>query len=174
MTIFFTFSIDFYAKHSDFLNRMSVIKDIIGIPTKDLLQRMIVSFSHQSCAIEGNSLGSAESQIIWEKMNQDYNIDDLQREGAQLPEPKSLLDKPGKEIKVVEIRNHLLATHYLYNILLLKSEQKINMDNIKKIHCTLLEDTLHERISALGRIQQVGMFRTVSVQALGYCLSGKF
>ena len=64
---------------------------------------MIVSFSHQSCAIEGNSLGSAESQIIWEKMNQDYNIDDLQRE-------------------VVEIRNHLLTTHYLYNTLL-KSEQ---------------------------------------------------
>jgi hypothetical protein len=84
---------------------------------------MIVNFSHQSCTIKENSLGSAESQIIWEKMNQDYNIDDLQHDEAQLPEPKSLLDKPGKEIEVVEIRNHLLATHYLYNTLL-NSEQK--------------------------------------------------
>ena len=112
---------------------------------------MIVSFSHQSCAIEGNSLGSAESQIIWEKMNQDYNIDDLQRE-------------------VVEIRNHLLTTHYLYNTLL-KSEQEMNVDDIKKIHRTLLKDTPQERVNLWGNIQQAGMFRTVSMQAAGYHLT---
>ncbi|CAG8644977.1 4124_t:CDS:2, partial [Paraglomus brasilianum] len=161
---------DFYAKNSGFMDEISVIKDTIEIPVKDLLQRMIVSFSHQSCVIEGNSLGSAESQIIWEKMNQDYNIDDLQREGAQLPEPKSLLDKPGKEIEVVEIRNHLLATHYLYNTLL-KSEQEINIDNIKKIHHTLLKDTPQERVNAWGKIQQAGMFRTMPMQAVGYHLT---
>ena len=98
-------------------------------------------------------------------MNQDYNIDD---EEAQLPEPKSLLDKPGKEIEVVEIRNHLLTTHYLYNTLL-KSEQEMNVDNIKKIHRILLKDTPQERVD--GKIQQAGMFRTVSVQAAGYHLT---
>ncbi|CAH1765438.1 18123_t:CDS:2 [Entrophospora sp. SA101] len=163
-------SIDFYAKNSGFLDEISVIKDNIKIPAKDLLQRMIVSFSHQSCVIEGNSLGSAESQIIWEKMNKDYNIDDLQHEEAQLPEPKSLLDKPGKEIEVVEIRNHLIATHYLYNTLL-KSEQEINVDNIKKIHRILLKDTLQERVNVWGKIQQAGMFRTVTMQAVGYHLT---
>ncbi|CAJ0627401.1 2350_t:CDS:2 [Entrophospora sp. SA101] len=161
---------DFYARHSCFMDEISVIKDTIEIPVKDLLQRMIVSFSHQSCVIEGNSLGSAESQIIWEKMSQDYNIDDLQREGAQLPEPKSLIDKPGKEIEVVEIRNHLLATHYLYNTLL-KSEQEINIDNIKKIHRTLLKDTPQERVNVWGKIQHAGMFRTMPMQAVGYHLT---
>jgi len=101
-------------------------------------------------------------------MNQDYNIDD---EEAQLPEPKSLLDKPGKEIEVVEIRNHLLATHYLYNTLLLKSEQEMNVDDIKKIHRTLLKDTPQERVNLWGNIQQAGMFRTVSMQAAGYHLT---
>nr|CAG8511433.1 6970_t:CDS:2 [Entrophospora candida] len=162
--------LDFYTKNSGFLDEISVIKDNIEIPAKDLLQRMIVSFSHQSCVIEGNSLGNAESQIIWEKMNKDYNIDNLQHEEAQLPEPKSLLDKPGKEIEVVEIRNHLIATHYLYNTLL-KSEQEINIDNIKKIHCILLKDTLQERVNVWGKIQQAGMFRTVSMQAVGYHLT---
>ena len=152
------------------MDEISVIKDTIEIPVKDLLQRMIVSFSHQSCVIEGNSLGSEESQIIWEKMSQDYSIDDLQREGAQLPEPKSLLDKPGKEIDVVEMRNHLLTTHYLYNTLL-KSEQEMNVDDIKKIHRTLLKDTPQERVNLWGNIQQAGMFRTVSVQAAGYHLT---
>ncbi|CAG8772063.1 30888_t:CDS:2 [Gigaspora margarita] len=161
---------DFYVKNSSFLDEISVIKDTIEIPTKDLFQRMIVNFSHQSCIIKGNSLGSAESQIIWEKMNQDYNIDDLQHEDAQLPEPKSLLDKAGKEIEIVEIRNHLLATHYLYYTLL-KSEQEINIDNIKKIHRTLLKDTPQERINVWGKIQKAGMFRTVSMQAVGYHLT---
>ncbi|CAG8789457.1 3326_t:CDS:2, partial [Dentiscutata erythropus] len=143
----------FYAKNSSFLDEISAIKDTIEIPAKDLLQ-------------QGNSLGGAESQIIWEKMNQDYNIDDLQHEEAQLPEPKSLLDKPGNEIEVVEIRNHLLATHYLY-ITLLKSEQEINIEFIKKIHRTLLKDAPQERIDVWGKIQHAGMFRTVSMQAYG-------
>ncbi|RIB21891.1 fido domain-containing protein [Gigaspora rosea] len=160
---------DFYAENSSFLDKISAIKDTIEIPTKDL-QRMIVNFSHQSCSIEGNSLGSAESLIIWEKMNQDYNIDDLQHEDAQLPEPKSLLDKAGKEIEVVEVRNHFLATHYIYNTLL-KSEQEINIDNIRKIHRILLKDTPQERIDVWGKIQQAGMFRTVSMQAVGYHLT---
>ncbi|CAG8443983.1 980_t:CDS:2 [Acaulospora morrowiae] len=103
-------------------------------------------------------------------MNKDYNIDDLQNEEAQLPEPKSLLDKPGKEIEVVEIHNHLLATHYLYNTLL-KLEQEIKIDNIKKIHCTPLKDTPQERVDVCGKIQQAGMFRTVSMQAVGYHLT---
>src|SRR4051812_25579714 len=107
-------SIDFYTKNVWFLNKCSDIKDM----TKDLFQHMIVCFSHQSCVIEGNSLESAESQSIWERMNQDYNIADLQHEEAQLPDPKSLLNKPGKEIEVIEIRNHLLVTNYLYGTLL--------------------------------------------------------
>ncbi|CAI2177342.1 17404_t:CDS:2, partial [Funneliformis geosporum] len=161
---------DFYTKNSSFLDDISVIKDTIEILTKDLLQRLIVIFSHQSCTIEGNSLGSVESQIIWEKMNQDYNIDDLQHDEAQLPEPKSLLDKPGKEIEVIEICNHLLATHYLYNTLL-NSEKEINIDNIKKIHRTLLKDTPQEKVDLWGQIQQAEMLRTVSMLAFGYHLT---
>ncbi|CAG8682226.1 15530_t:CDS:2 [Cetraspora pellucida] len=69
---------NFYIKNSGFLNNISVIKDIIKILTKDILQHMI------------------------EKINQDYNIDDLQHDKAQLFEPKSLFDKPEKEIKYKE------------------------------------------------------------------------
>ncbi|RIA79679.1 fido domain-containing protein [Glomus cerebriforme] len=161
---------DFYIKNSSLLNEISVIKDTIKILTKDFFQHMIVNFSHQSCIIEGNSLGIAESQIIWEKINQNYNINDLQHEEVQLPKPKSLLDKPGKEIEVIEIRNHLLITHYLYNIML-KSEQKININNIKKIHYIILKNTPQERVNVWGKIQQAGMFRTVSMQAVGYPLT---
>ncbi|CAG8524285.1 1957_t:CDS:2 [Paraglomus occultum] len=92
---------DFCAKHSGFLDEMSTIKNTIEIPAEEL-QR------------------SAESQIIW---NNNYSIADLQHEEAQLPEPKSLLDKPGKEIEVVEIRNHLIATHYIYNTLLSQNKK---------------------------------------------------
>ncbi|CAG8628567.1 11707_t:CDS:2, partial [Diversispora eburnea] len=36
---------------------ISIIKDTAKISQDNLLQRMIVGFSHQSCVIEGNSLG---------------------------------------------------------------------------------------------------------------------
>ena len=75
-----------------FLEELSIIK---------ILNRMIVSFSHQSCLIEGNSLGSAESQSIWDRMNQDYNIEDLQHEEAQLPAPKINLERKLKLSKSV-------------------------------------------------------------------------
>ncbi|RHZ54283.1 hypothetical protein Glove_428g124 [Diversispora epigaea] len=162
---------DYYKKHHAFLEEISIIKDTTEIPKEDLLKRMIVSFSHQSCAIEGNSLGSAESQSIWEKINQDYNIDDLlEPEETQFPAPESLSDKSENEIEVIEIRNHLLATYYLYNTLF-KSKQEINLDDIKKIHRILLRDTPEEKFNVWGRIQKAGKYRTVSMQARGYHLT---
>lgn len=132
---------------------------------------MIVSFSHQSCTIEGNSLGITESQTIWERMNQDYNIDDfLEHEEAQFPAPEFLFDKFESEIEIIEIRNHLLATYFLYNTLL-KSKQEINIDYISKIHRILLRDTPQEKFNTWGSIQQAGKFRTVSMQARGYHLT---
>src|SRR5688572_2839623 len=95
----FTLSIEFYRKNGASLDEMSIIRGAFEIPTEDLLRRMIVSFSHQSCLIEGNSLGIAESRNVWDKMNRDHNIDELLREEAQLPFPTSLLEKPGKEIE---------------------------------------------------------------------------
>ncbi|CAG8456868.1 3427_t:CDS:2 [Diversispora eburnea] len=165
-------SIKDYERKCDFLEEMSIIKDTINISTNDLLQRMIVSFSHQSCAIEGNSLGIEESQTIWERMNQDYNIDDLlKNEGAQFPIPESLLDKPESEIDIIEIRNHLLSTYFLFNNTELKSKTEINIDNIKKIHCILLRDIPQANFSVWGKIQKAGKFRTVSMQAMGYHLT---
>ncbi|CAG8697890.1 7079_t:CDS:2, partial [Ambispora gerdemannii] len=111
------------------------------------------------------------SQTIWEKMNQDYNIDDLlEHEETQFPAPESLSDKPESEIEIIEIRNHLLATYFLYNTLF-KLKQEINLDDIKKIHRILLRDTPQEEFSVWGNIQKAGKFRTVSMQAMGYHLT---
>ena len=52
---------------------------------------MSVSFSHQSCAMEGNSLGIGDTEKIWSKMNEDYNLDELlEPEEIQLPDARSL------------------------------------------------------------------------------------
>ncbi|RHZ63489.1 hypothetical protein Glove_329g65 [Diversispora epigaea] len=165
-------SIEIFEEKCAHLEELSSIKDTIEISTKDLLQRMIVSFSHQSCVMEGNSLGIEESQTIWERMNQDYNIDDLlEKEGAQFPTPESLFDKPESEIDIIEIRNHLLSTYFIFNNTLFKSKPEIDIDNIKKIHRIILRDTPQEKFNVWGNIQRAGKFRTVSMQSMGYHLT---
>ncbi|CAG8440149.1 9542_t:CDS:2 [Ambispora gerdemannii] len=96
-------------------------------------------------------------------MNEDYNFDDLlEPEKIQLPDARSLSDKPENE--VIEIRNHLLVTYYLNNKLL-NLEREVSIDEIKRVHCILLKDTPQEKISVWGNIQEAGKFRTVSMQA---------
>ncbi len=149
------------------LKEINSLKATSKIPAKELLQCMIVGFSQQSCALEGNTIGIVESQEIWDKMSKNYNLDDLlKHEETQFPTPSSLSRK--SEIEVIEIRNHLLVTYFLYNHLL-KSE--INIEDIKKVHRFMIKDTPQEKFDAWGKIQQAGEFRTISVRALGYHLT---
>ena len=64
------------------------------------------------------------------------------------------------ENKVIEIRDHLLATCYL----IINLEWEASIDEIKRIHYILLKDTPTEKINVWGNIQ-AGKFRTVSMQA---------
>ncbi|GBB89496.1 hypothetical protein RclHR1_01620008 [Rhizophagus clarus] len=109
------------------------------IPTmKSTLQNMIVNFSQKSCAIEGNTLELSESQEIWDRLR-NYDLDALLiHEKFPLPSSISSSDKPEEEI--IEIRNQLLATYFIYN----KSNKEINIEGIKKTHRITLKDTLME------------------------------
>ena len=115
---------------------------------------MNVSFSHQSCAMEGNSLGIGDSEKIWSRMNEDYNLDDLlEPEDIQLPDARSLSNKPENE--VIKICNHLLATYYLNNKLL-NLEREVSIDEIERFHYILLKDTPCEKINLWGNLQEAG------------------
>ncbi len=78
------------------------------------------------------------------------------------PAPKSLSDKPENEVK--EIRNYLLATCFIND--LVKLEHKINLDDIKDIHNIMLRDILLESYGFKDDdIQNVGEFRKAGVVA---------
>jgi hypothetical protein len=129
---------------------------------------MIVNFSQKSCAIEGNILKLSESQEIWNKLNKNYDLDDL-LEHENFPPPNSISSSNKSEKEIIEIRNHLLATYFIYNTSL-KSNQKINIDGIKKVHRIMLKDTLMENFCPWGdrnNMQQAGKFRTFILQSYG-------
>src|ERR1051325_2072812 len=73
------FSTEFQAKYGDFLKEIDALKASAKIPVVDLLRNMTVSFSQQSCAIEGNTLGLYDTQKVW-----NYFLKDLE---IPLPEP---------------------------------------------------------------------------------------
>ncbi|CAG8437533.1 7141_t:CDS:10 [Diversispora eburnea] len=64
-----------------------------------------------------------------------------------LPVPSFLSDKIENE--VIEIRNHLLATYFLYNTFY-ELEREIDFEDIKKIHRILLKDTQIKRAELKG------------------------
>jgi hypothetical protein len=119
--------------------------------------------------VEGNQLDQIDSQSIWDRLNNsnDYNLSDIV-DREELPVPKSLSDKP--DIQVIEIRNHLLATYYLYHVLL-KSKWEINIDDIKKLHRIIMKDTPFEKIEMWGRVQESGTYRCLPIRARGYPLT---
>lgn len=105
----------------------------------NFLQSMTASFTQQSCALEGNKLGIIDTQKIWNSLKENYNFDNIMTNwNIPLPAPSSLSDK--EENEVIEIRNHLIATYYLYNTLYL-ARSKIDFDEIKRIHRILLKGT---------------------------------
>ncbi|RGB27100.1 fido domain-containing protein [Rhizophagus diaphanus] len=149
-----------YLKEIDFLRTKS--------PIVKILQNMIVNFSHRSCAIESNTLELSESQEIWDRLNKSYNLNNLlKNEKFSPPSTISSSDKSEKEI--IEVRNHLLATYFIYNTTH-KLNQEINIDGIKKVHRIMLEDTPMEKFCPYHNrknMQQAGKFRTFVVQSYG-------
>ncbi|CAG8624024.1 3143_t:CDS:2, partial [Paraglomus occultum] len=163
---------DFQAEYNRFLKVIDGIKGSSKIPSVDLLRGMIVSFTQHSCAMEGNTLGLRETQRVWNSLNKNCNLGDfLKNQEMMLPAPNILSDKP--EDEVIEIRNHLLATYFLYNNLY-KCEHEIDLDSIKKVHRILLKDTPMEVIELeedeahdRSLYQHAGEFRKVEVEARG-------
>jgi hypothetical protein len=111
---------------------------------------MTVSFTQQSCAIEGNKLDVVETQKIWDLLSKNYNLNDLLK---------------NKEMY------HLLVTYLLYNTLF-KLKHEINLYDIKRIHNINLKDTLKDKYKLTeNKIQHAGEFRMVDVEAHGFHLT---
>lgn len=161
---------EFQAKHINFLKEIDTLKRSTRLSAVDLLQHMTVSFTQQSCAIEGNELDVVETQKIWDLLNKDYNLDDLLKNNEiSLPAPCSLSSK--SENDVIEIRNHLLVTYLLYNTLF-KLRHEISLNDIKRIHYIILKDTLKDKYKLEeNKIQHAGEFRMVDVRAGGFHLT---
>ncbi|RHZ62856.1 hypothetical protein Glove_334g33 [Diversispora epigaea] len=157
---------DFQAKHIDFLKAIDDLKVSSKISSVDILRKLTVSFTEQSCAIEGNTLGLEETQKVWNLLKNRFNLDDfLKNQKMPLPAPSFLSVKPENE--VIEIRNHLLATYFLYNTLY-ELEREIDFEDIKKIHRILLKDTRIERTELKEGYKHVGEFRKLEVGAYGF------
>jgi len=133
---------------------------------------MNVSFTHQSCSLEGNSLELGETREVWNSLTGLYdNLDELLEDDdlKNIPPPHLLSKKP--ELDVIEIRNHLLATYLLYNKLY-KLDHEIDIGEIKRIHRILLKDTPKEIVEVVNRrIQRAGEFRTMQIEAYGFHLT---
>jgi hypothetical protein len=155
-------STDYQAKHIHLLNEIDSLKATNKISTMKLLQNMIVDFSQQSCAIEGNTLGTSESLEIWDILNRNHNINNL-LEYEKLPPLSSFAFSDESENEIIEIRNHLLATYFVFNRLPKLKQQEISIDKIKKIHRIMLKD--------INNIHKAGEFRTAPVRSFGYNLT---
>ncbi|CAG8599479.1 1564_t:CDS:2 [Acaulospora morrowiae] len=164
--------LSFQAEYSDFLKAIDGLKGSSKVSSVDLLQGLTVGFTQQSCAIEGNTLGLKETQKVWNSLNKNCNLSDfLKNQEMLLPAPSVLSDKPENE--VIEIRNHLLATYFLYNISY-KWKHEIDFDGIKKIHRILLKDTRVKIVKLeegqaydYSLHQHAGEFRKLEVEARG-------
>ncbi|CAB4427405.1 unnamed protein product [Rhizophagus irregularis] len=105
---------EFRSKYADVLKEIDAFKDSKKVTAANFLQSMTASFTQQSCALEGNKLGIIDTQKIWNSLKKNYNFDNIMTNwNIPLPAPSSLSDK--EENEVIEIRNHLIATYYLYN-----------------------------------------------------------
>ena len=165
------FSTDFQAEYGDILKKIDDLKASAEISAVDRLRRMTVSFSQQSCAIEENTIGLVETQKIWNSLGRNYDLDNFLKDPeTPLPAPSSLSDEP--ENKVIEIRNHLLATHFLYSTLY-NITHEIDLSHIKRLQRILLKDIpveledgkFHDNKDELN--QYAGDFRKLEVEARG-------
>ncbi|CAG8766996.1 28701_t:CDS:2, partial [Dentiscutata erythropus] len=148
-------------KVKDLLNAIDTLKSSVKIPVIDILRRVTASFSHSSCAIEGNTLAIQDTRGIWEKLKKN-NLDILLKDRKlPLPGPRSLSDK--SEYEVIEVRNHLLSTYLVSKFAEL--EREINLDDIKDIHRVLLRDTPMEKFEWEDEINYAGEFRKIEVMA---------
>ncbi|CAB4437585.1 unnamed protein product [Rhizophagus irregularis] len=135
---------EFRSKYADVLKEIDAFKDSKKVTAANFLQSMTASFTQQSCALEGNKLGIIDTQKIWNSLKKNYNFDNIMTNwNIPLPAPSSLSDK--EENEVIEIRNHLIATYYLYNTLYV-TKKKIDFDEIKRIHQILLKGTPMENV----------------------------
>lgn len=126
------------------MKEIDAFKDSKKVTAANFLQSMTASFTQQSCALEGNKLGIIDTQKIWNSLKKNYNFDNIMTNwNIPLPAPSSLSDK--EENEVIEIRNHLIATYYLYNTLYV-TKKKIDFDEIKRIHQILLKGTPMENV----------------------------
>jgi hypothetical protein len=172
----FTFSllfpclIAFQAEHNKFLKEITELCKFAKFSSLDFLRRMNVSFSQQSCYLEGNSLGLAESRKIYNALTVfANNLDEMVEDPNEIPSPQLLRLNNSNE--VIEIRNHLLATHHLmYGMS--PSKHELNLNDIKKIHRILLKDTPIENVeSNNGTIHHAGELRTCEMASSDYHLT---
>ena len=104
-------------------------------------------------------------QKVWNLLKKNFSLRDfIKNIDIPLPAPSSLSDKP--EHEVIEVRNQLLATYFLYNTFY-ETEHEIGLDDIKMINRIILKDTPMERIEWDEDYQYAGEFRKMEIEAYG-------
>ena len=106
-------------------------------------------------------MGLLDTEKVWNSLVGNHNLDDFLKDPeAPFPAPSSLLSDKS-EHEVIEIRNHLLATYFLYNTLYGLAHE-IDLDHIRRLHHMILRDLPTEKVeSDDGTFHDAGDFRKV-------------
>jgi len=127
------------------------------------------AFAHQNCVMEGNDLTIEESEAISQVLSAHVgpNEFDATLSDPVLPSAEVLL--PGSRRaseKVLEVRNAIVSSEFLRNILLKRPLEAADAD-LRILHRILMKDLPMENAVVWGKAQRSGEYRTVVMQARG-------
>jgi hypothetical protein len=118
---------DFQDAYDNFFKTIDALKAFANISSVSLLQQSRLDLVQQSCALEGNNLGLAKTETIWKRIKSQGSLD------SRLSSPFYDSDECGKDY--IEIKNCLLATHFIHDAL----EKSIEL-GIKKLNHIIVRD----------------------------------
>ncbi|KPM38455.1 hypothetical protein AK830_g8074 [Neonectria ditissima] len=106
-------------EHASSLQEIDTLKDSMKFPASVIAKRLVAAYAHQSVKIEDNRLKSGESIVIEDYLNSHYfktidlkNLSSERLKDLALPDVSFLVPNVDRA-QVVELRNHLLASHWI-------------------------------------------------------------
>jgi len=138
------------------------------------LDHVKTPLAHQNCLLEGNSLTTAESELIAANLLPRFSPLDFNPTlvDQELPAAEVVLPggKPEAKDHIVEVRNSIVAFEYIRKNLCTPG-RRTSAEGLKLLHRLLMKDLPMEKFQAWDQIQNAGDYRGVVMQARGMPLT---